>query len=168
MIDIDLTSRPPNSDGFVVPNHDEYPILFLGFLIKNEYDNQRIEISKAFNPKNIFHLSKDRQTLTALRGIKLKPNSTVHGLIKSIQNQEKLGITLVTYQNLLSQFSFSCKETYNFFDKGIYPIDFVNLKSICDDSFNNDKKIFQHILGLDEKVFDFQKFSSLKLFILTI
>jgi hypothetical protein len=68
----------------------------------------------------------------------------------------------------LSQFSFSCKETYSFFDKGIYPIDFVNLKSICDDSFNNDKKIFQHILGLDDKVFDFQKFSSLKLFILTI
>ena len=49
----------------------------------------------------------------------------------------------------------------------MYPIDFDNLKSICEDSFNEDKKIFQHLLNIDEKVFDFQKFASLRLFILT-
>lgn len=168
MIDIDLISKPPVADNFVTLSYSEYPLLFLGFIIKNEYDNKRIQLNASFNPINFYHFSKDGDLVTPLKGVKLKPNSTVHGLIKSIQNQEKMGINLTTYQNLLNQYSLTCKETYSLFNQGFYPIDFYNLKTICDDSFNSDKKIFQHLLGLDEKVFDFQKFSSLKLIILTI
>jgi hypothetical protein len=168
MIDIDLINKPANSETFNFLDPKDYPFLFLGFIIKNEYDNRRIKISDTYTPVNFYHPSKDRQALTLLKGIKLIPNSNVIGLIKSITNQEKVGINLTTYQNLLNQYGFACKETYSLFDKGFYPIDFNNLKTVCDNSFNTDKKIFQHLLNLDEKVFDFQKFSSLKLIILTI
>ena len=104
-----------------------------------------------------------------LKGVLLKPNASMVKVINAIVNQEKTGnIGLVTYENLISQYNLSCKNTYKHFQKGVYPIDFNNLKSICNDSFNEDKKIFQHLLNLKEDVFDFQKFASLKLFILSV
>lgn len=168
MIDIDLVNKPLDAKNYTLLEYSEYPILFLGFIIKNEYDNLRINIEKRYNPINILHFAKDRNTVTPLKGIKLTPNQNVKNLFSLILKQEKLAMNLITYENLLNQYGFGCKETYSLFAPGLYPVDFNNLKSICDDSFNADKKIFQHLLNLDEKVFDFQKFSSLKLFILTV
>lgn len=168
MIDIDLINQPPSSDNFKFLDIKDYPFMFLGFIIRNKYDDLRINVVNSYNPVNLYHLTKDRKSVTSLKGLKLTPNSNTSNLIKTLILQEKIGINLNVYQNLLEQHGLSCKETYSLFDEGFYPIDFVNLKSVCNDSFNTDKKIFQHILGLDENVFDFQKFSSLKLFILTI
>ena len=95
-------------------------------------------------------------------------NDIINSLSKQIELQEKQVMNLAIYKNLLSQFGFDCKETYSFFSPGTYPVDFNNLKSVCTDEFNTDKKIFQHLLNLDENIFEFQKFSSLKLFILTV
>lgn len=168
MIDIELTNKHTNLENYSIATLDEYPMLFLGFVIKNEYDNLRIKLNETFNPISFIHLGKDRQTGVPLKGIKLKPNDTVKQLMRQIVYQEKVTMNLVVYENLLSQYNFACKDTYSYFSTGMYPIDFNNLKSICIDNFNTDKKIFQHLLGLDEKVFEFQKFSSLKLFILTV
>jgi len=169
MIDIETISKPIDYTTFdFVGSVKEYPILFLGFVIKNQYDNLRVNIDSKYNPVNLLHFSKDRKTVTAFKGVKLTPNSNVKKLFNAIKIQENLSMNLGTYENLLNQYGFACKETYGYFTPGTYPIDFNNLKSICEDSFNTDKKIFQHLLGLDEKNFDFQKFSSLKLFILTV
>lgn len=168
MIDIELINKQTNLEKYSIATLDEYPMLFLGFVIKNEYDNLRISLNETYKPLSFFHLGKDRQTGVPLKGIKLTPNDIVKQLMRQIINQEKIGMNLVIYENLLSQYNFACKETYSYFSTGMYPLDFNNLKSICNDTFNTDKKIFQHLLGLDEKVFEFQKFSSLKLFILTV
>ena len=169
MIDIETVNKPIEySEYNFVSSLKEYPILFLGFVIKNQYDNLRVNIQEKYDPINLLHYSKDKQSITALKGIKLIPNNNIKKLYNSIKVQEQLTMNLVTYENLLNHYGFACKETYGLFAPGMYPIDFINLKSICDNDFNGDKKIFQHLLGLDEKVFDFQKFSSLKLFILTV
>jgi len=169
MIDIETVNKPIDYSAYnFVSSLKEYPILFLGFVIKNQYDNLRVNIEENYKPINLLHFSKDRQSVTALKGIKLIPNNNVKKLYNAIKVQEQLAMNLVIYENLLNQYGFACKETYGLFAPGMYPIDFTNLKSICDNDFNGDKKIFQHLLGLDEKVFDFQKFSSLKLFILTV
>ena len=152
----DFSSTPPK----------QYPILFLGFVIKNQYDNMRIELNSKYNPVKFYHVLKSG--VIPLNGIVLTPNDNLKKVIESITNQEKSNnMNLVIYENLISQFNFSCKETYGYFQKGIYPLDFNNLKSVCDDDFNLDKKIFQHLLCIDDSIFDFQKFAALKLFILT-
>ena len=169
MIDIETVNKPIEySEYNFVSSVKEYPILFLGFVIKNQYDHLRVNIEEKYDPINLLHFSKDKQSITALKGIKLTPNANVKKLYNAIRVQEQLAMNLVVYGNLLNQYGFACKETYGLFAPGMYPIDFSNLKSICDNDFNVDKKIFQHLLGLDEKVFDFQKFSSLKLFILSV
>jgi len=161
MIDIELTVKPVEIDDYKALDRNCFPILFLGFIIKNEYDNKRIILNKTFNPVKILHKQK------AFKGIILTANSNVASLINTIRKQEKIHITLPLYENILTQYGFTCRETYGSFSENIYPIDFDNLKKVSDDTFNTDKKIFQHLLCLDEKVFDFQKFAALKLFILT-
>jgi len=169
MIDIENVNKPIDYEQYnFVSSIKEYPILFLGFVIKNQYDNLRVNIQEKYQPINLLHFSKDKQSITALKGIKLTPNSMVKKLYNAIKIQEQLVMNVVMYGNLLNQYGFTCKDTYGLYAPGMYPIDFNNLKSICDNNFNEDKKIFQHLLGLDEKVFDFQKFSSLKLFILSV
>ena len=167
MIDFNLIDEPINIKNFTVPVKEEYPMLVLGSIIRNEYDNQRILLNEKYHPLNILHYSKDKKNVVLLKGVKLQANTIIKNLFNSILNQEKNNINLITYQNLISQYNLACKETYALFFPGMYPIDFNNLKSICEDSFNEDKKIFQHLLNIDEKVFDFQKFASLRLFILT-
>lgn len=167
MIDFNLIDEPIKFENFTVPTKEEYPMLVLGSIIRNEYDNQRIQLNEKYNPVNILHYSKDKQNVVLLKGVKLQANNTITKLFKNILEQEKHNINLVVYQNLINQYNLACKETYALFFPGLYPVDFNNLKSICDDSFNEDKKIFQHLLNIDEKVFDFQKFASLRLFILT-
>jgi len=169
MIDIETVNKPIDYEQYnFVSSVKEYPILFLGFVIKNQYDNLRVNLQEKYDPINLLHFSKDKESVTALKGIKLVPNASVKKLYNAIKMQEQLVMNLMVYENLLNQYGFACKETYGLYAPGMYPIDFNNLKSICDNDFNSDKKIFQHLLGLDEKTFDFQKFSSLKLFILTV
>jgi hypothetical protein len=168
MIDIELVNNPVNTSNFDIIDTNQYPILFLGFMIKNEYDNKRIQLNEKYSPINLLHISKDKKTVVAMKGVKLTPNQNIKNILNAIKKQESLLMNLITYENLLNQYNLFCKETYSYFSPGMYPVDFENLKSVCDDSFNQDKKIFQHLLGLEEKVFDFQKFSSLKLFILTV
>lgn len=169
MIDIDLVNLQVNLKDWIMLPDNCYPVLFLGFIIENEYDNVRIQLNKKYSPVNIIHkLKNDVKLGMGLKGVMLKPNDNVKKLMSLIKEQEKNKINLVTYENLLNQFNFECKDTYKYFCPGMYPLDFNNLKSVCIDDFNTDKKIFQHLLNLDEKSFDFQKFSSLKLFILTV
>mgnify|MGYP003128848906 FL=1 len=70
------------------------------------------------------------------------------------------------YEKILSEFNFSCNDSYSYFNKRIYPIDFTHFKELTDNSLKEDTKILQHLLNLDEHKFDFQKFGSFKLLIL--
>lgn len=161
MIDINLTEEPVDVSNYTTLLKEQYPALFFGTIIKNEYDNKRVNFNKKYSPIQIIHKKK------TFKGVVLTANPKVKELFKVLKSQEKNKLDLKTYENLLSQYNFSCKDTYALFEKNIYPIDFNNLKSVCVDSFKDDKKIFQHLLDIDENNFDFQKFTSLKLFILT-
>ena len=83
----------------------QYPILFLGFVIKNQYDNMRIELNSKYNPVKFYHVLKSG--VIPLNGIVLTPNDNLKKVIESITNQEKSNnMNLVIYENLISQFNF--------------------------------------------------------------
>jgi len=169
MISIDLVSEPVDTKEF----HLTYTkgkcnfALFLGFVIKNEYDNRRLKISERYTPVRLLHTI-EKDILIPLYGTFLTPNKNIKQLYTVIEDQQQNTLNLLTYKNILSQFNLTCDNTYSWFNKCMFPIDFNNLKSVCDDEFNTDKKIFQHILNIDENHFDFQTFASLKLFILKL
>lgn len=170
MIPISLVEEPVEMNDYKFLLGDDYePFLFLGFVIKNEYDNQRLKIDERYDPQKICVVKHATSKAIPLYGIVLSPNSKVRELINIVKEQHKTGpITLSTYKNLLSQYSLSCEHTYYYFNDAVLPIDFTNLKAVCDEPISNDKKIFQHLLSLDDEHFDFQSFAALKLFIVGI
>tara|TARA_R110000787_G_scaffold40970_2_gene101367 strand:+ start:1020 stop:1529 length:510 start_codon:yes stop_codon:yes gene_type:complete len=169
MIDVSLVESPVNGEGFSYETPLE-PSIFLGFIIKNEYDNKRLDINEKYNPKKFFRLykSNSKSNMLPLYGVCLKPNELGEKIIRLVSDQEKsYDINLVVYQNLLSEFDITCNDCYAYFKSGIYPIDFKKFRDLTDDKISKDKKILQHMLNIDESKFDFQKFGSIMALIIT-
>ena len=92
MIDISLTEQPVNTDSFDAFD-EKLPCLFLGFAIKNEYDNQRLEICEKYNPKKRLFIfeNKDGFSVLPLYGLFISLNAVGAVLAKTLLNQEVAG-----------------------------------------------------------------------------
>lgn len=166
MIDITLAQQPVDLDGFETTNNIK-PCLFLGFVIKNEYDNRRFKIHSKYKPRKFLHIINE-QDFIPLYGIILTPSCIIKKILDIMINQEKLyNISLPVYENVLSQFSLTCVDCYSYFTTHLYPVNIDLLKNVTTDDLREDSKIFQHILSLDDNSFDFQQFGDLKIFLLT-
>lgn len=168
MIDISLVDTAVNIDNYQTFDQNR-PCLFLGFAIKNEYDNQRLKISEKYNPsRQLFAFTKKpgEYRVLPLYGLFMELNSKGKELVKTIIDQEKNIMGIKIYEDILEQYNMSCRDSYSYLNKNIYPIDFEHFTSITDDELINDGKILQHLLELDDNKFDFQKFGAFKLLIL--
>jgi len=175
MINIALTDQPVNTDGFGAYDQ-KLPTLFLGFAIKNEYDNQRLEICEKYNPKRVLFVFENKENnsnsteeykVLPLYGLFIDLNQQGENLAKTLLSTDLTGkLDINQYEKILSEFNFSCNGSYSYFNKRIYPIDFTHFKELTDNDLKEDTKILQHLLNLDEHKFDFQKFGSFKLLIL--
>jgi len=169
MIDISLVEEPIAIEEFE-KNKINVPCLFLGFIIKNEYDNKRLRINEKYNPKKslyVYNGNKKDLSILPLYGVTFELNDIALSLVKLLDKQEKNdNVNIIVYENLLQQFDLSCNECYGYFSKKIYPIDFKHLRKLTNDDAVKDKKILQHMLDFKENKFDFQKFGSLKILIL--
>lgn len=176
MIDISLTEQPVNTDSFHAFNDQGLPCLFLGFAIKNEYDNQRLQICEKYGPKRLLFVFEKRDVhsktnngfgVLPLYGLFLNLNETGNKLAKTLLNQEIIGnMNINIYETILHEYNMTCKDAYSYLNKRVYPVDFKHFKEITNDGIKDDDKILQHLLNLDEDKFDFQKFGSFKLLIL--
>ena len=59
MINIDLVNMTVDIKNYSIATQDEYPMLFLGFVIKNQYDDERIQLSEKYNPVKFIHFSSE-------------------------------------------------------------------------------------------------------------
>ena len=175
MIDISLTEQPVNTDSFNAFD-EKLPCLFLGFAIKNEYDNQRLEICEKYNPKKRLFIFENKDRISKINeefsvlplyGLFLPLNAVGTAVAKTLLNQEVVGnMNINIYETILDEHNMSCKDAYSYLNKRVYPVDFKHFKKITNDSIRDDNKILQHLLNLNEDKFDFQKFGAFKLLIL--
>jgi len=169
MIDVSLVDVPVSMDDFSYETPLQ-PSIFLGFIIKNEYDNKRLKINEDYNPKRFIRIYKEngKSKMLPLYGICLELNELGKKVVNLISKQEKsYDINLLVYQNLLNECDLTCNDCYAYFKSGIYPIDFNKFRYLSQGEGSKDKKILQHMLNLDESKFDFQKFGSILSLILT-
>ncbi len=170
MIDIELIDEPVNLDEFQ-DFKCKKPCLFLGYIIKNEYDNIRLELNEKYNPKKYVHvyLEKGKKfNILPLYGLFLDLNDLGKTVGDLLVRQEKTkSMNMIIYENLLNQHNLSCDDCYGNFHKNVYPVDFKHFDKLSDESIAKDKKILQHLLQLEENKFDFQKFGSIVTLILT-
>ena len=171
MIDINLADQEVDTSTFT-EFKNKLPSLFLGFAIKNEYDNQRLNICESYNPKRRLFLFERRDkkgefALLPLYGLFLNLNGFGQKLASTLLEQDVSdNMSLNIYESILNEYNVSCSNSYSYLNKRIYPLDFKHFNTICDDDITKDNKILQHLLQIDEDKFDFQKFGSFKLLIL--
>ena len=169
MIDVSLVEAPVSIDEFIYETPIK-PSVFLGFIIKNEYDNKRLGINEKYKPSKFIRMYKNKGKIEVLPlyGICFELNGLGKSIASTIKQQEEsYDINLVVYQNLLSEYSLSCNDCYGHFRSGVYPIDFNKFRYLTDDEIGKDKKILQRMLNLDDNKFDFQKFGSIISLIIT-
>lgn len=171
MIDISLVEQPVNTSSFTMFN-DERPCLFLGFAVKNEYDNQRLHISEKYKPrKQLFAFKREVEDkisydMLPLYGLFLDLNEPGKNIARTLVAQDKQQMHLNLYEDILNEYNFTCTDSYSYLNKGIYPFDFEHFTKLTNDKIVKDKKILQHMLDIDDNEFDFQKFGAFKLLIL--
>ena len=168
-INISLVESPVDITKFT-EFQSELPTLFLGFAIKNEYDNQRLQINEKYNPSKqlfLFEKKKDDYNLLPLYGIFFKLNESGKKLASILLGEDlENKLSFQSYENILFEYKVSCNDSYSYLNRRIYPIDFKHLNSLSNDELAKDPKILQHLLCIDENKFDFHKFGAFKLLIL--
>ena len=91
MIDISLIETPVNMDDYN-PLDNKFPVLFLGFIIKNEYDNQRLQLNKKMEVEKKVHVwynKKEELKCLPLYGLFLKLNENGNKIANSLKQQRK-------------------------------------------------------------------------------
>lgn len=169
MIDVSLVEEPVNGESFEILDIDK-PCLFLGHIVKNEYDNRRFDLNQKYNPKRFYasYLEDRKWGMLPLYGLVMQLNENGLKLVNILKDQEERhNINLIIYENLLNQFDVTCDDCYGYFKNKIYPVDFNKFRHLTDDKITKDKKILQHLLNIDESKFDFQKFGSITCLLLT-
>lgn len=164
MIDVSLIEKPVNGQDFDLLFEYDKPCLFIGHILKNEYDNRRLELNSDYNPVKFFttYLESGEWKLLPLYGILRDLNSEGKQLAKLINEQEsRASMNVIIYENLINQFNVTCNDCYGYYRNNVYPIDFNTFRKLTDDEISSDKKILQHLLNIDENKFDFQKFGSI-------
>jgi hypothetical protein len=152
LVDVDLVSEPPVTEGCNLIASNNYPFCLLGFQIKNSYDQQRLQLKDKYKTNTYVHrLPNSEGELSFFRGIKITPKADISNLLRQLENfNTSLNeIPLKHYESVLSNYKLSCKNCYSFLKKGVYPIDgecvntfakeVINLDSLYDDGFDTDQ-----------------------------
>jgi len=150
---------------------DELPTLFLGFIMTNEYDNQRLKLNAKYNPVKLMYLHEDESTnlgVMLLYGLLLPLNelgSEVHK--KLLERDNAKGLDLDVYKDIIGQYNLSCNNSSYCLKKRVYPVDFKYFKKLTDDEIIEDEKILQHLLGIGDNKYAVEEFGAFKVVILT-
>jgi len=115
---------------YSIYNNDNLPKLFLGFSLKNKFDEKRIRIKAKYAPKRISHFkwTSELEPMFAY-GIEIAPKKEYKSLLDHL---EKTGPTLRSksfdryvdrYKGTLDKFNLTCNDCYRYLSDGVYPID---------------------------------------------
>jgi hypothetical protein len=91
------------------------PIVFIGCNIKTEYDENRIKIKDALNPKRILHCERN------LYGLCLEPDNKHASFVRYLSHFKS--IDLFGYSKILNEYSLSSEENFGYLEHGLYPVD---------------------------------------------
>jgi len=136
LLDYNLADLPPQKS-YPFLKLDSHK-LFAGYLIKNQYDEQRLKICKTYDPVRFSFLTNTG-------------DYKMYGILRDTQAPfmqqlaEKKISNLVEYNSLLTLEGMSCYNCFLHFAPGLYPIDSVYLNRFFPEvdfsNFNNKRNI---------------------------
>lgn len=148
---INLIDAPVTTSDYRPIRTDNLPMVFFGFRIKSQYDEQRISIKDKYHPQRIMHFSSTGELEpTFYYGIRLSPSAEFDNLLralnsyhqrlteykkkytqfaheKGLDQTEIMSIALhyfkKDYCKLLNNYRLTCSECHGYLQDGVYPID---------------------------------------------
>ncbi len=126
--------------------------VFIGCIIKTEYDEERIKIKNELNPNRIKYKNKN------LYGCLFEPNDGFKKLFKKLSKYESLDLYM--YNKILKENLFSCEENFAYFKDGLYPIDASHISGYID----NFK--YEMFFEEDAKTPFYQRIKSINMFLI--
>jgi hypothetical protein len=106
------------------------PKVFIGCIIRSEYDEKRIKIKDNLYPVRVIHNNYN------LYGLLFDPKPEIQNVINVIEKYND--IDLYTYNKILKENNFSCNDNFKFLEKDLYPLDFSNVYNYINDFKYND------------------------------
>jgi hypothetical protein len=163
-IDLAEVNRGVNANLFKPLDYRQIPQLFLGFIIKNNFEYNALRCTDETN--DIAHLCGSDGIIEPvfLRGIFIEPPLIIDKIIEQVNKIKPVDINTIfnQYIKILSQFNLSCNNTYAYLLDGMFPIDIYYLEQITSHNYAYYSK---KILDCDAIPWFFQP--ELKLCILT-
>lgn len=126
---------------------NQYPCVFLGYIIKNKYDEARYSICESLNPVRFSYPANNKLNFYGI--LNSKPNKFLKHL------QKKQPINLNDYSSFCAEQDMSCYSCFLYFFPYLYPIDTthkekffsdINIESF--DSNENNIPIYQRVGSL--------------------
>lgn len=157
-VDVDLVNQPATFENYRILR-DDLPALFIGFQIKNKYDEERLYIPEKYEPQRILQLCYNANSEVKARtlyGIFVKPKPIANklmGVLDELTDQMNI-LSTNAYQTLLRNHGVACDDAYAYMFLGLYPIDLSFYKDLCyyskfDLKTFIDPKNFQSIAALN-------------------
>lgn len=135
--------------------------VFIGAQINNLYDEKRIRLNNVENhqPERYQYKSPLSETPLNLFGFTFTPKGEDTYLLSLLKEQAKQ-IDLISYNNLLQKYGYTCEENFLLLNKNIFPVDSQYIPKYIP----NYK--FVDFLAFVDEIPLFQQFTSIKMLLL--
>ena len=157
LLSIDL-SKDPVQESYQAVSKGH---VFVGAIIKHLYDEKRIRLSNLEDrvPSRFIYKNDFSDYSTHLYGFTFSPKGEDVYLISKLKEQ-KQHLDVLSYNNLLSKYDYSCETNFLLLNKNIFPIDSHHIpKYISNYDFS---KFFQ----FTEEIPIFQQFTPINMLLL--
>jgi len=126
----DLADQTVDNDSFQDLKPTDLPKAIIGCIIKNKYDESRVQIQEEYTPKNILHfISVDGEIEPIyIHGVVLDELPLLHTICEDIKMAPLLSHSLLeSYDCIMRRNKLSCESCYRYLADGLYPIDIKHL-----------------------------------------
>lgn len=144
----------------------EFPKIILGFVIRNKYDEQRLQIKPIMQPKRIAHDFGDHDHLSTMtfHAVELQGTPQVNHLCEAIHRASP--ITMDSYRNILQYNRLSCDACSQMLRDGVYPIDIKCLPLLSKNRYKTDYVWLRTLLETNDDLPWFSSWSNFNIFML--
>jgi len=132
--DINLVDTEIDASKYVPITYDKLPKLFLGFILKNRFDEENITPTDNDNIVDIAHICGRDGSLEPvfLRGMFVDPIDKFKKIITEVHKNRYIDTNIIykKYIKTLSKHNLTCNNTYAYLLDGLFPIDIIHIASI--------------------------------------
>ena len=141
----DMINVPVSSHKYEIFNLNALPKIMLCTYVKNQYDERRLSIKSAYNPKFVTHFQTINDELQPYYyyGICIELKKPYVEMINQIidlnlfSSKTEYTRKLLEYNSILHEYDLTCDECFGYFSDGILPIDIKHLNKITKNDFSS-------------------------------